>query len=163
MSDDIDRELAVLLRPSGDAGANVMRREALDALLERADEAHPRLLALAASDAPPPLALMALPSFGRAESVPVLERVLHEAPDPTTAVAAAALGEHPAEAARAALEAALAEPRRQVVLSAIMGLSQRGDAHACGALQALAGHADEEVRERAAAAARKLGCAGTDG
>jgi HEAT repeat protein len=160
MSDDIDDEIATLLRPSGDAGANVMRREALDALLQRADEAHPRLLALAASDAPPPLALMALPTFGRPESVPVLERVLHDAPDPTTAVAAAALGEHPAEEARAALEAALAAARTQVVLSAIMGISKRGDRRACPALQALADHADEEVRERAAAARSQLGCDG---
>jgi hypothetical protein len=76
MSDEIDHEIAILLRPSGDAGANVMRREALDALLERADESHPRLLALAASDSPPLLALKALPVFGRPESVPVLERVL---------------------------------------------------------------------------------------
>ena len=65
MSDEVDRELAILLRPSGDAGAGVMRREALDTLLEHADEAHPRLLALAASDSPPPLALMALAEFGR--------------------------------------------------------------------------------------------------
>ena len=158
MSDDIDRELAILLRPSGDAGANVMRREALDALLERADEAHPRLLALAASDTPPLLALMALPNFGRPESVPVLERVLHEGPDTTTAVAAAALGEHPSERARAAREAALEDTRTQVVLSAIVGLSQRGDARACPALHALTDHADEEVRERAAAARRTLAC-----
>jgi len=160
MSDEIDREIAILLRPSGDAGANVMRREALDLLLERADEAHPRLLALAASDPPPLLALMALPSFGRPESVPVLERVLHDAPDPTTAVAAAALAEHPAEGARAALEAALADARTQVVLSAIMGLTERGDAAACAALGDLADHPDQEVRERAAAARRALACEG---
>jgi HEAT repeat protein len=156
---DIDRHIATLLRPSGDAGANVMRREALDALLEQADEAHPRLLALAASDPPPLLALKALPEFGRPESVPVLERVLHSAPGPTTAVAAAALAEHPAEEAFAALEGGLADARKQVVLSALMGLRERGDARACGALRAVAEeHSDAEVRERAAVAAAQLGC-----
>jgi HEAT repeat protein len=157
MSDEIDEEIAILLRPSGDAGANVMRREALDALLERADESHPRLLALAASDSPPLLALKALPVFGRPESVPVLERVLREAPDPTTVVAATALGEHPAEDARRVLERALGDARTQVVLSAIMGLGVRGDPRASEALRALAGHADPEVRERAAAAVQELG------
>ena len=51
MSDDdpIDDALAVLLRPSGDAGAALARGEALDELLEHADEAHPRLLALASA------------------------------------------------------------------------------------------------------------------
>jgi HEAT repeat protein len=156
MSDEVDRELAILLRPSGDAGAGVMRREALDTLLEHADEAHPRLLALVASGAPPPLALMALAEFGRPESVPVLERLLHEADDPTTAVAAAALGEHPADEALRALEAALGEERTQVVLSSIMGLRERGDPRAAGALRALGDHGDPEVRERAAAAAEAL-------
>jgi len=158
MSDEVDRELAILLRPSGDAGARRARGEALEALLERADEAHPRLLALAES-APTSLpALMALPRFGRPESVPVLERVLRKASGPTTAVAAAALSEHPADAARAALEAALGDPRTQVVLSAVMGLSERGDARACPPLRAALRHDDPEVRQRVAAALRRLGC-----
>lgn len=158
MSDEIDHELAVLLRPSGDPGAQRARGEALAALLERADEAHPRLLALAQSDPPSLLALRALPRFGRPDSVPVLERVLREGPGPTTAVAAGALAEHPDDAARAALEAALGDARDQVVRSAIMGLAERGDGRACAALRAVLEHRDEDVRNRASAALEQLGC-----
>ena len=160
MSDDdaIDDALAVLLRPSGDAGAALARGEALDELLEHADEAHPRLLALASAENPPLLALLALPRFGRPESVPVLERVLRHAPAPTTVVAAGALSEHPDEAARAALEAALSDPREQVVLSAVTGLAERGEREACPALRAAGERAGGEVRERVEAALQRLGC-----
>jgi HEAT repeat protein len=158
VSDAIDDALAVLLRPSGDAGAALARGQALEDLLERADEAHPRLLELARGDAPPLLALMALPRFGRPESVPVLAHVLRTAPGPTTVVAAAALSEHPDAAARAALEQALADPRQQVVLSAVTGLAERGEREACAPLRAAGEHPDAEVRGRVASALRTLGC-----
>jgi HEAT repeat protein len=158
VSRTLDQALAVLLRPSGDAGAARARGEALGELLERADEAHPRLLELAQSDDPPLLALMALPRFGRPESVPVLERVLRHAPGPTTVVAAGALSEHPDAAARSALEEALSDQRVQVVLSAVLGLAERGETEACGPLQAARSHPDAEVRERVDAALLKLGC-----
>jgi HEAT repeat protein len=158
VSDAVDDALAALLYPSGDAGAAHARGAALEELLERADEAHPRLLTLADGADPPLLALKALATFGRPESVPVLARVLREAPGPTTVVAAGALSEHPAEAARVALEDALSDPREQVVLSAVTGLAERGDRAACGALRAARSHPDGEVRERVEAALRRLGC-----
>jgi HEAT repeat protein len=158
VSDSIDDALAVLLRPSGDAGAALARGEALEELLEHADEAHPRLLELATDENPPLLALMALPRFGRPESVPLLEEILRTAPAPTTVVAAVALSEHPDAAARAALEAALADSRQQVVLSAVTGLAERGEREACASLRAARSHPDEEVRERVESALRKLGC-----
>ena len=159
MTDDLDDQLRLLLHPSGDAGAQRARGEALDELLERADEAHPRLLALAQAEPPALQAMLALPRFGRPESVPVLEHVLLTADDPTTAVAAGALADHPAPAALTALESALGNDRVQVVLSAVMGLAERGDRHACGALRRALEHADSEVRERAARACDRLGCA----
>jgi HEAT repeat protein len=158
VSEAVDDALAALLDPSGDAGAAAARGAALDELLGHADEAHPRLLELAAGASPPLLALKALPSFGRAESVPVLARVLREAPGPTTVVAAAALSEHPDDAARMALEEALSDPREQVVLSAVMGLAERGDRAACGPLGAARSHPEAEVRERVEAALARLGC-----
>jgi HEAT repeat protein len=158
VSDAVDRALARLLRPSGDAGASRARGEALEDLLERADEAHPRLLAVADADEPPVLALAALPRFGRPESVPVLERALRGASGPTTVVAAQALAEHPAAAAREALERALGDERPQVVASAAHGLAERGDPAACGALQAAAGHPDGEVRDRVRGALERLRC-----
>jgi HEAT repeat protein len=72
-------------------------------------------------------------------------------------VAAGALSEHPDEAARAALEEALSDPREQVVLSAVMGLAERGERAACVPLQAARSHPDDEVRERVEAALRRLG------
>ena len=158
MSDAVDDALAVLLHPSADAGAAVARGQALEDLLARADEAHPRLLELAVGEHPPLLAIKALPRFGRPESVPVLERLLRDAPAPTTVVAAAALSEHPAPAARTALEAALGDERQQVVLSAVMGLAERGERESCAPLQAARSHPDEEVRERVEAALGRLGC-----
>lgn len=155
---DLDDQLRLLLHPSGDAGAQRARGEALDELLERADEAHPRLLALAQAQPPSLQAMLALPRFGRPESVPVLEHVLLTADDPTTAVAAGALADHPAPEALAALESALGSDRAQVVLSAVMGLAERGDRHACGALRGALGHADGEIRERVAQARARLGC-----
>jgi hypothetical protein len=158
VSEAVDDALLALLSPSGDAGAAAARGAALEVLLARADEAHPRLLELAGGDDPPLLALKALPVFGRAESVPVLDRVLRTAPGPTTVVAAGALSEHPAASARVALEEALGDPREQVVLSAAMGLAERGDRAACGALRSARSHPEAEVRERVEAALAQLGC-----
>lgn len=158
MTDELDDQLRLLLYPSGDAGAQRARGEALSALLERADEAHPRLLALAQAQPPSLQAMLALPRFARPESVPVLEHLLLTADDPTTAVAAGALADHPAPEALTALESALGSDRAQVVLSAVVGLTERGDRHACDALQGALGHADNEIRERAARARAALAC-----
>lgn len=158
MTEDLDRQLRLLLYPSGDAGAQRARGEALQALLEQADEAHPRLLALAQAEPPSLQAMLALPRFGRPESVPVLEHVLLTADGPTTAVAAGALADHPAPAALVALESALGSDRPQVVLSAVMGLGERADAHACGPLAAALEHSDSEIRERIAHVRDRLGC-----
>jgi HEAT repeat protein len=160
VSDEVDTALAMLLRPSGDAGAARERAEALEELLAHADEAHPRLVALAGAESPPALVLAALPRFGRGESVPVLEQALRRGPAPTTVVAATALAEHPAVGAREALERALEDSQAQVVASAADALGERGDANACAALRAVLDHDDPDVVERVLVAMAELGCEG---
>jgi hypothetical protein len=158
VSEAIDRAIAELARPSGDAAAGRRRGAALETLLAHAEEAHARLLELAGTDDPPSLVLLALPRFGRPDSVPVLERALRTAPAPATVVAAQALAEHPDTTAGSALRDALRDDRPQVVASAALGLAERGDAGACSALRAAASHPDAEVAGRIRAAMERLGC-----
>jgi HEAT repeat protein len=155
---EIERRIEAMLAPSGDVAYGRVREAALQYLLQHADEAHPRLLEWADRAEPPVLVLLALARFGRPESVPVLERALANASDPTTVIAAQALAEHPAPAAREALERALASLRHQVVASAANGLAERGDPAACPALATALSHPDAEVRERLREAMATLGC-----
>jgi HEAT repeat protein len=153
---EADAVIARLLAPSGDPQYARIRGEALDWLLSHADVGYPRLLAIADTANPPSLAVLALPRFGRADSVPVLARLLREADDPTVVLVAGALAEHPAPEALAVLVEALASPRDQVVASAADGLAQRGDPAANAPLLAAAGHPDPHVRARIRAAAERL-------
>ena len=155
---EIERRIEAMLAPSGDVAYGRVREAALQYLLQHADEAHPRLLARADRAEPSVLVLLALARFGQPESVPLLERALANASDPTTVIAAQALAEHPAPAALEALERALAAPRDQVVASAADGLVLRGDTAACPALAAALSHHDAEVRERVREAMTALGC-----
>src|SRR5262249_32943381 len=141
-SDQLDRAIRELLFPSGDAAYRHVRGEALDYLLDpaHADEAHARLLDLAAGNDPSVHVLLALPRFGRKESVPVLEALLTAAPEPTAVIAAQALGQHPDPAARAALERALGDEDDQVVAAAVDGLAERGGQESCAALEAVLLH-----------------------
>lgn len=156
--DEVDRRIRQLLAGSADPAYGRMRAEALDYLLAHADEAHPRLLELATPTDPAALVLLALPRFGRPESVPALERALRHAPDPTTVIAAQALAEHAAPSARAALERALGDSRDQVVASAADGLAQRGDRSSCEALREALDHPDPDVRERVREVMKALRC-----
>ena len=155
---EIDRRIDVLLTPSGDPQFQYYKGEALAWLLAHADEAHPRLMALCEDVEPPGVLIEALPQFGRAESVPVIERALRGASDPSTVVAAQALARHPHPSARVALEHALGDPRDQVVASAADGLAARGDRAACPALEGARGHANAEVRGRIDKARGAIGC-----
>jgi HEAT repeat protein len=155
---EIDRRIDVLLTPSGDPQFQYYKREALAWLLAHADDAHPRLLALCEGVEPPGVLIELLPQFGRAESVPVIERALRGASDPSTVVAAQALARHPHPSARETLERALGDRRDQVVASAADGLADRGDRAACPALAGARGHANAEVRGRIEKARRALGC-----
>ncbi|GAA1383289.1 HEAT repeat domain-containing protein [Catellatospora chokoriensis] len=155
---EADRQIRRLLAPSGDPQYRLARGAALTWLLEHPQEAYPRLLAILQSPAPPALALAAVVHFQRADSVPVLEHVLHTADDPTVVVAAQALAEHPAPEAGAVLRRALGSAREQTVASAADGLAMRGDSAACVPLTAALQHPDPDVRRRVQAAVARLGC-----
>ncbi len=156
--DELDANLRRLLNPSGDRQYAAVRAEALEYLLQHADEGHARLLDLLASGSASVVAVAVLPAFGRRDSIPALEKLLLEADDPTVVAAADALGRHPLPDAVAALERALLAPRNQVVASAADALAVRGDTSACGALKNALAHPDLDVRVRIRAAADRLGC-----
>jgi HEAT repeat protein len=153
-ADPVEGALAVLAAPRGGGpGALVARDAALAVLLAAPDSAHLRLLELAGGAHPPPLVLLALAAFGRADSVPVLAAALRGGDAPTVVIAAEALARHPAPAARTALEEALAATDPQVVVAAALGLGLRGEPAAVPALRAaLAAWPAGEVRGRIAAA-----------
>jgi HEAT repeat protein len=155
---EVGQQLRRLLAPSGDPAYRRVRGEALAWLLDHAESAYPELLSIVDTDDPPVLAIEALPLFRRAESVPVLERLLHSAEEPTVVVVAQALADHDQPAAATVLSKALGSPRDQVVASAADGLAHRGDPAACGVLAQALRHPDPEVRERIQTALTTLGC-----
>ncbi|HEY2512524.1 MAG TPA: HEAT repeat domain-containing protein [Polyangiaceae bacterium] len=155
---EVDQQIHRLLAPSGDPQYRRVRGEALQWLLARADQAYPKLRAIVDVPAPPALAIAALAEFQRADSVAVLERLLHEADDPTVVAAADALASLHAPEALAALERGLGNKREQVVASSADGLGHRGDPAACAALAATLGHPNAEVRGRVKGASARLGC-----
>lgn len=155
---EIDEKIKMLLFPSGDWQFRRTKEEAIAYLLEHAEQAHPRLLALAEGDSPPIQVLLVLPRFGRVESLPVLENALRKASDPMTVIAGQALALHPCAEARVVLERALGDPRNQVVGSAAEGLARRGDRASCPALRSALSHHELEVRQRVRKAMEALGC-----
>ncbi len=157
---EVGHQLRRLLAPSGDSAYRRVRGEALAWLLDHADSAYPELLSVVGTDAPPVLAIEALPYFRRIESVPVLERLLHRVDEPTVVVVAQALADHEMPSAGAALAKALASPRDQVVASAADGLAHRGDPSACAALTKALDHPDPDVRQRIRAALALLSTCG---
>ncbi|HKE25423.1 MAG TPA: hypothetical protein VKB88_23855 [Bryobacteraceae bacterium] len=158
---DIDRAIAVLAAPLGQPGDDDSRRRALDFLLSRADEAHPRMLAaLDASgrSAAPQFLVLALPAFARAESIPPLESILNNAGEADAMVAARALAAHPASAARETLLRALGSEHEPSAAAAADGLLLRGDPSVCRELLRFTNHRNREIRYHALQAAAGLGC-----
>jgi HEAT repeat protein len=152
ITDVVEEALAVLTAPRGAGpGPDAARDAAFDVLLAAPEIAHPKLLAIAATDHPPPLILLVLAAFGRLDSIPVLATALRDGDAPTSVVAASALARHRLPTAQAALEAALQGTSAQVAIAAAMGLAQRGDGAALPTLHAaLAAWPDGEVRARIA-------------
>lgn len=161
MSDDeIEAQIRALLSPHGHEADRRAHDRALAFLLAHADEAHPRLLALLEPTRPyvPVAAVNSLPLFGRAESLPVLERLMREGAELIGMSAGQALGRHPHPDALQALLRGLKHDRAETKVAAADGLLTRGDKRACQALRELLSHTDYEVRYHAVNAAGKLGC-----
>lgn len=157
--DEIEKQIRALVSPRGHEADRREHDRALAFLLAHADEAHPRLLALLdPSGYVPVAAVNALPLFGRAESVTVLEKVMREGAELISMSAGQALGRHPLLEAREALLRGLEDNREETKVAAIDGLATSGDKSACQSLQALVDHPSYEVRYHAVKAAAGLGC-----
>lgn len=161
-ADELERNMRRLLAPYGGPADRRAHDRALAYLLAHPDQAHPRLLALLdpAREVIPIAAINAIPLFGRAESIPVLEELLRHASDTTSLAAAQALAQHPLPGARLALLRGLRHPRVETVVAAIDGLLDRGDRSTCVALRTLLARPEYEVRYHAVQAAGRLGCLG---
>lgn len=157
--DEVEKQIRALLSTRGHEAHRREHDRALGYLLAHADEAHPRLLALLdPSGYVPVAAVNAIPLFGRAESVPVLERLMREGAELISMSAGQALGRHSLPAAREALLRGLEADREETKVAAIDGLMTRNDKSVCEALHPLVGHQNYEVRYHAVKAAAALGC-----
>lgn len=158
--EELESNIHFLQDPSGDPPNSQRAKQALEFLLEHADEAHPRLVALIKSQQAtnPPSIIDALPRFGRVESIPVLEETLTQAKQTLSEVAALALARHPHPDAREALLRGLSSSRMESIRAAADGLMLRGDRSVCEELSRHLDHADSTVRYHVIQAAAHLGC-----
>jgi HEAT repeat protein len=163
--DELEIQIRQLQHRSGDPIHRSGVAGALDYLLARADEAHPRLLRLLTSHrANNPAAIIdALPRFGREESLPVLAEILgSDSTETILGVAASALARHPHEEGFKILVRGLTLPRAAAVIAAADGLYTRGDRRACVELAKHLQAGDANVRYHVVQAAAHLGCLGEE-
>jgi hypothetical protein len=136
------------------------QEQAAQYLLEHAEVAHPRLLALLeTSQAANPFAIVELlPRFGRLESVSVLASILQAGQGTLSHAAGQALAHHPLPEAAEILRQSLTASTTEVVIAAADGLLTRADSAACSALVQVLDHPDATVRYHLIQAAANLGC-----
>lgn len=158
-SDELERQIRALVSPGGHEADLRDRDRALAFLLAHPDEAHPRLLAMLDPQGYVPVAVVnAIPLFGRAESVPVLDKLMREGAELISMSAGQALGRHPHPESLTTLLRGLAHERDETKVAALEGLTTRGDRSVCSALRPLLDHTSYEVRYHAVKAAALLGC-----
>jgi len=158
--DELEQQIRALVSPGGHEADQRARARALGFLLEHADEAHPRLLALIEHPAGyiPVAVVNALPLFGMPESVPALERLMREGMELISMSAGQALAGHPRPESLDALLRGLADNRDVTKVAALDGLKTRGDKTSCSAVLSLLDHDSYEVRYHAVNAGAQLGC-----
>jgi HEAT repeat protein len=132
--DELELNLMLLKNWFGDEPDERERREAIDYLVEHADEAYPRIVAEIearpfALDAP--ALIQVLPRFGREDSIDLLERILASGDDRVCRAAGEALGRHPASRAGDVLVRALDSEDRQSRIGAAIGVGTRRERSAC--------------------------------
>ncbi|MBD1848163.1 HEAT repeat domain-containing protein [Cyanobacteria bacterium FACHB-63] len=158
----LDTAIQCLLAPYGNSGNRRDRDRALQYLLDHADDAHPKLLALLEQvDTGTYLTpvVMALPYFGRSESIPVLEKVMQTASEALSLSAGEALAQHPLPTAMNALIRGLTQSHsNKTMIAAADGLMTRGDQSCCPLLLKMIYHPDREVRYHVLQAAGQLNC-----
>jgi HEAT repeat protein len=162
--DELESNIHFMQDPFGDAPHLSRAEQALEFLLEHADESYPRLLELLKFDrASNPIALIeALPRFARPDSIPVLEEILAQGQGISCEAAAEALARHQHDGARDALVRALTFPKAESVVAAADGLMSRGDPTVCAELVKHLNHGDATVRYHVIKAAWHLGCLSKD-
>jgi HEAT repeat protein len=154
---ELETRIMLLQSPFGD-GPHLREREAAAQwLLEHAERAYPRLLALAGTGTAGPAVVELLPAFDRTESVAVLEALLG-GPERTAWVAGQGLARQRGPEALAALRRGLRHRDARAVIAAADGLAARGDRTACPDLVEAMGHADARVRYHAVQSAGRVGC-----
>ena len=162
-SRDIDRQfedaIVLLQDPSGDAPSASSRSAALEHLLAIGERAHERLVSLLETGQAtnPGAVVAALPRFGLAEGIGVLERVATTGGESLAQAAALALGTHPLPAALDALRRLIASKRVETVIAGLLGVAQRGDPRAIPWVVSSFDHKDAGVRYYALRAASELG------
>ena len=147
----------LLQSPFGDGPHHREREAAAQWLLDHADRAYPRLLALASAGAVGPAVVELLPAVDRKESVAVLETLLG-GPERTSWAAGQALARQRGPDALGALRRGLRHRDATAVVAAADGLGTRGDPTACPELVEALRHADARVRYHALQAAGRLQC-----
>jgi hypothetical protein len=122
---------------------------------------YPRLLSLLDPSSPEytTVVMEVLPLFGRADSVPPMERLLAEGSELTSWRAGELLGTNPHPAALAALLRQVRSTNKETLYGATLGLMNRRDASACPTLLAqTAKSAGSERHYYLFQAAGRLGC-----
>jgi len=162
-SQDIDRQfedaIVLLQDPSGDAPSASSRSAALEHLLAIGERAHERLVSLLETGQAtnPKAVVAALPRFGLAEGIGVLERVATTSGESLAQAAGLALGTHPLPAALDALRRLIASKRVETVIAGLLGIAQRGDLRAIPWVVSSFDHEDAGVRYYALRVASELG------
>jgi HEAT repeat protein len=130
---ELETRIMLLQSPFGGAPHEHERQQAADWLVAHAARAYPRLLAGLTAGMLGRAVIQLMPRFGRAETIPVLERLLWGS-ELFVEAAAQALALHPQREAGEALDRALARPEPGVVKAAADALITRGDRAHCPAL-----------------------------
>ncbi len=166
MTDDLDGQLSMALNPVGGDAEGRIRERAIQYLLQHADAAYPRLIG-ALESAPfglnAPALIELLPRFKRADSIPILARILASGQESVARAAGQALGYSEGEEPRQVLTEALSSPNPETVIGAADGLfmlgdKARGEKTACPALLKAANHPNANVRYHVLQAALHLEC-----
>jgi HEAT repeat protein len=154
---ELETRIMLLQSPFGGAPHEHERQQAADWLVAHAARAYPRLLAGLAAGMLGRAVIQLMPRFGRAETIPVLERLLWGS-ELFVEAAAQALALHPQREAGEALDRALARPEPGVVKAAADALVTRGDRAHCPTLIAALKTPEPIARYHVVLAAGTLGC-----
>jgi HEAT repeat protein len=154
---ELETRIMLLQSPFGGAPHEHERQQAADWLVAHAARAYPRLLAGLTAGMLGRAVIQLMPRFGRAETIPVLERLLWGS-ELFVEAAAQALALHPQREAGEALDRALARPEPGVVKAAADALITRGDRAHCPALIAALKTPEPIARYHVVQAAGTLGC-----